>query len=471
MIKTKRKQRKNTRTSSARIFAVLSKPVFVAKEKEILLENFAMLLGSGRGVAQSLDSIAHDIKSKALKRVVLTIAADIEQGMAISEAMQKSALFKEQSIALIKLGEESGRLNENMRVVVDQSRKQRAFRSKIRSAMMYPVFVMGLTVFVGLTVAWFVLPNLATVFSGLDIQLPLITKILIATGLFLSKHGALVISSVAATSAILFYFLFFFKKTRFVGQGILLSLPALKVVLRQAELARAGFLVGSLLKAGVPVVHAMSSLAESTTLARYKKFYNHTASHLADGETFSASFALYKKSDRLIPKPVQELIITGEQSGGMAEAFLNMGHIFEQKSETTSKNLAVLLEPLLLVIVWLGVMAVALAVILPIYSLIGNLNESSHPSTQNSEIEAVQVQESSTETPKPTPPPTTARIEILPTGLGYLNVRALPSAQADIVSRVSPRDNYEMIESIEGWYHIKIGSIDGWVSALYAKQL
>ena len=468
MSKAKKSRKKNMRAPSARILAILGKPIFVTKEKEILLENFAMLLGSGRGVTQSLDSIAHDIKSRALKRIVKTIAEEIEQGMAISEAMQKSGLFKEQSLALIKLGEQSGRLNENMRVVVDQSRKQRAFRSKIRSAMMYPVFVMGLTVFVGLTVAWFVLPNLAAVFSSLDIDLPLITKILIAVGLFLNEHGAIVISSLAAASVVLFYFLFFFKRTRFVGQAILLSLPALKVVIRQAELARTGFLVGSLLEAGVPVVEAMKSLADSTILARYRRFYRHLATHLAEGETFSDSFSIYKKSDKLIPKPVQELIITGEQSGSLAEAFLNMGKIFEQKSENTSKNLAVLLEPLLLVIVWLGVMAVALAVVLPIYSLIGNLNESSQPSTQN-EQQIEKVETPAVDSPKPAPP--SQRVEILPTGLGYLNVRTLPSSGSDLVTRVSPGDNYELLESIQGWYKIQIEEQEGWVSALYVEQL
>jgi type II secretory pathway component PulF len=92
-----------------------------------------------------------------------------------------------------------------------------------------------------------------------------------------------------------------------------------------------------------------------------------------DGQSIRSSFALYRRSGKLIPHSIQQLLVAGEQSGRLAQTLLKVGQTFETKTETTTKNLAVILEPILLVVVWIGVVMVALAVVLPVYSLIGNL--------------------------------------------------------------------------------------------------
>ena len=131
-------------------------------------------------------------------------------------------------------------------------------------------------------------------------------------------------------------------------------------------------LLGTLLEAGLPITQALDSLAQATEIAQYKKLYLHLRGAVADGNSFQKSFMLFKNINRLIPAPMQQLIVAGEQSGGLPTTLLKIGQLFEAKADLTTKNLTVILEPILLLIVWLGVVAVALAVILPIYSLIGN---------------------------------------------------------------------------------------------------
>jgi type II secretory pathway component PulF len=92
-----------------------------------------------------------------------------------------------------------------------------------------------------------------------------------------------------------------------------------------------------------------------------------------EGNSFQKSFVAYKKIKNLIPTSVQQMVASGEQSGHLSDTLFQVGQIYEAKIETTTKNLSVILEPVLLVIVWLGVAAVAFAIILPIYSLIGGL--------------------------------------------------------------------------------------------------
>lgn len=240
--------------------------------------------------------------------------------------------------------------------------------------MMYPGFVFILTIVVGFGLAWFTLPRLASVFASLKADLPLITVLLIAFGSFLGQYGFLVIPAFIVVCLLLIFFFFLFPKTNFIGQFILFRIPTVSRLLREVELARFGFALGNLLQAGLPVLDCLESLAQSTTLSGYKNLYLHLYERVKEGNSFQKSFEAFKNTHDLIPTPVQQLVITGEQSGNLANTLIKIGEMYEIKAETTTRNIAILLEPILLVIVWLGVVAVALAVILPLYSLLGSLN-------------------------------------------------------------------------------------------------
>ena len=346
----------------------------LGKEKEYFIEQLSMLLGAGMPVAVALSAIAKEIKSSRLKKIIAAIAADIDSGSPISASLDKQGIFSQSAVSLIRIGEQSGRLAENLKVVALQEQKEREFRSKISSSMMYPAFVFTLTVAVGLSIAWFILPRLAGVFASLHAKLPPITVLLIRIGSFLGQYGIYVIPLFILVSGFFIFFVFIYKKTNFLGQAILFHIPGIAGLLREVELARFGSLLGNLFKAGLPVLDSLQSLAESSTLYRYKNLYLHLFERIKEGNSFQKSFQAYKNTHELIPVSIQQLVATGEQSGNLAETLIKIGEIYQAKTETTAKNVSVLLEPVLLVIVWLGVVAVAIAVILPLYSLIGTLN-------------------------------------------------------------------------------------------------
>jgi len=346
----------------------------LGQEKEYFIEQLSMLLASGMPVITALSAIKKEIKSARLKNIIDKLSVSIETGSSISTALDSIGIFPQSTISLIRIGEQSGRLTENLKVIVSQQHKEREFRSKTASAVMYPVFIFSLTIIVGLSVAWFVLPRLATVFSQLKIDLPFITRWLINLGTFLGKYGTIVIPLLLVVGLLILFFLFIFSKTNFLGQAILFSIGSISRLFTELELSRFGSLLGNLLEAGLPILDSLDSLAQSSTFYRYKKFYVFLNEKIKEGNSFAKCFGLYKKTNRLIPVPIQQLIITSEQSGNLPATFKKIGEMYETKTETTAKNITILLEPILLVIVWLGVVAVALAVILPLYSLIGNLN-------------------------------------------------------------------------------------------------
>jgi len=449
----------------------------IGKERDYLVENLSMLIAGGMTVISAIDAVTIDVRSRSMKKILATLREDIEGGSPLWKAFEYSRLFRNHAISLIRLGEETGKLADNLKVIAEQEEKDRIFRSKIQSAMMYPIFVLSLTVIVGVSIAWFILPRLATVFAQLRIELPLLTQWLIAAGGFLGEYGLVFLPIFLLLLILIIFIVFFFSKTKFIGQAILFSIPGIKKLLQEIELARFGYLLGTLLKAGVPITQALDSLYNATILPRYKKLYAHLRDSVQEGNSFYKSFSSYKKSPALIPMTIQQLIVTGEQSGNLPETLLKVSTTFEERTENTTKNVAIILEPVLLVIVWLGVVAVALAVILPIYNLIGGLNTNpSQQIEQSKPIEntAPKLEPQTTDsviTPTPIvstdqePLPT---LEILPTGPGYLNVRDNSSLSGKVINRVLPGETYTYINQENGWYEIiLVNNQSGWVLGNY----
>jgi type II secretory pathway component PulF len=300
--------------------------------------------------------------------------SEVDAGSTLWRAASATGLFPQAAISLIRIGEQSGKLAENLKAIAVQEQKDTILRSKVKTALLYPVFVLTLTLVVGIGVAWFVLPRLAEVFSSLEVELPAITTIFIGLGHFLASYGNVAVPAFIIVLLAVVYVFFYAPRTKHIGQELLFKLPGVKKLIQEVELVRLGYLLGTLLDAGLPVVDALESLQQATISRSYAKFYRHVRDAVAAGESFAKSFVAYKSSSKLVPVPVQQMIVAAERSGSLSTTLVKIGQIYEAKSETSTKNLAIVLEPILLVIVWFGVLLVALAVILPLYSLLGSFN-------------------------------------------------------------------------------------------------
>lgn len=452
----------------------------LSQDIDYLMENLSMLMSAGMPIVAALESIAQEVRSKHMKIILAGIMEDIENGHSVWRALDASGLFPEHAVALIRLGEESGRLGENLKVVATEEHKRRALSGKVQSALLYPVFVLVVTLVVGVGIAWFILPKLALVFSQLKIELPFITRMLIGSGVFLERYGAIVIPLTVLLAGILCYVIFFFSKTRSIGQSILLYIPGVGRLIREGEIARFGYLLGTLLQAGLPVTHALASLASATQMVVYRRLYEHLRDSVEDGNSFQKSFATFPKTKHIFPLPLVRVLVAGEQSGNLPDALIRLGESYESKAETTTKNLTIILEPLLLVLVWLGVVAVAFAVILPIYSLVGGLNggQASPPPPVIQEVSEEPIVlmpvEDTAVVPEVTEPvvvETPEHIRILTTSTGYLNVREHASTRSQVVAQVKPDEIFVFTDVEEGWYLILVAEgISGWVASQYVER-
>lgn len=344
----------------------------MGKQRVIFVQNMAMMLGAGLSVLAALKTLGLESRNRAMRKVILRISEEVESGIPLWKAMDDQYLFSPYEIALIHIGEEAGHLARNMEYLSQQQEKDMSLRQKVKIAMIYPSIVLTLVFLVVMGLGLFVLPSLIQVLISLNAELPLTTRLLIAfTNGFQNNAVVIVPGSIGGFIGI--FILGRYTSFRVVTQWIVFHIPGIGALAREATIARFGVILGGLLQAGVPLVEALRSLEEVTHTVAHKKLYKKLLEHIVTGDSFSASFAAIKGSTRLLPVSVQQLIITGEQSGSLASTLMKIADIYDKKASHTAEKLPVVLEPMLLLFVGALVGTIAFAIITPIYSVVGSV--------------------------------------------------------------------------------------------------
>lgn len=446
------------------------------EERWAVLENISLLLDSGMDLLQALKAAQAEVKSKQLKKVLDEVRVEIENGVSLAESLADRRLVSEHELSLIGVGEQSSRLVANIGVLILERQKSQLFRARLSSAMLYPIFIIVVGFLVAAGLAWFVLPKLATVFVNLNVPLPKITQILIAVGEFLGKYRATVVPLSVVAAMALVYVLFFFGPTRRIGEWILFRLPGTGRVLSEVEIARFGFMMSTLVEAGLPVVDSVAAVANMSSLTGFKKIYKKLYQELETGQSFSDSFTKYGRLMRLIPQSVQQMIVAAEQSGNLQKTFSKIGERFESKTEISTKNISVILEPVLLIIVWLGVVFIAVAIMLPIYSLVGNFNNVGEQSSETVSASAEpttgavgpasEVGEFAAETE-----PQQLKVKVKDGLTGSVSVVAQPDTESDLVTKVASGEEFTVITTEGNWYQIELADgTTGYLSNSYVNE-
>ncbi|MDD5041084.1 MAG: type II secretion system F family protein [Candidatus Peribacteraceae bacterium] len=344
----------------------------MGRQRMMFIQSMAMMLTAGLSLVDALRTQSLEAKSKAVKGLIQGIISAVESGSPLWKAMDDQSLFSPYEIALVRIGEEGGNLARNMEYLAEQQEKDRALKAKVKMAMIYPSIVLVLVFVLIMGLGLFVLPNLVQVLYSLHVELPLATRIVIGLSQFFEAHGA-VFAPLLGAGLVLMLLLGKYTRFRVVSQWIVFHTPGIGSLAREATIAQFGVILGGLLRAGVPLVEALSSLVEVTHIVSYKNFYRQMLEHVNAGDSFSKSFAALPESNRLLPVSVQQLIVTGERSGALADVLMKIADMYDKKASETAEKLPVILEPLLLIIIACIVGGIAFAIIVPIYKVVGNI--------------------------------------------------------------------------------------------------
>lgn len=344
----------------------------LGKERHIFVQSLATMLNAGLPLVDALRVLQKEAHSRAMRKIVLRITDAVENGSPLWRAMEDQQLFSPHALSLVRIGEEAGDLAENMEYLAVQEEKDHALRQKVKMAMIYPSIVIVLMIVIVVGLGLFVLPNLIQVLYSLNVELPLVTRLLIKFTNAFTAHAATALPT-AALGFFVFIILAKFTPLRVVTQWVLFHIPGVGTLAKEATIARFGVILGGLLKAGVPLVEAIHSLAEVTPIVAYRHFYVKLLDHISAGDSFSKSFGEIRRSTRLLPPSVQQLITTGERSGALSEILLKVADIYEKKANETAQKLPIVLEPMILLVIGGLVATIAFAIIIPIYSIVGSV--------------------------------------------------------------------------------------------------
>lgn len=344
----------------------------MGKERISFIQNMATMLNAGLPLTDALKTLVLETRNKPMRKLLGRIIDAVENGSPLWRAMEAQNFFSLHALALVRIGEEAGSLSENMGYLAEQDEKDNALRSKVKMAMIYPTIVMVIMFIIVVGLGMFVLPNLVGVLFSLNVELPLVTRIVIMASNAFTDYGAIGVPSFMA-AFVLLAILSKYTRLKVVTQWIMFRIPGIGRLAREATIARFGVILGGLLKAGVPVIEALQSLVQVTPIASYKKLYAQMLAHITIGDSFAKSFASIKGSHKLLPPSVQQLVITGEKSGSLADIMLKIADIYDKKATGTAEKLPVILEPMLLLFIGGLVGSIAFAIIIPIYSIVGNV--------------------------------------------------------------------------------------------------
>jgi type IV pilus assembly protein PilC len=324
-------------------------------------------------VGEAIGSISAEIPKKQTREIMQKMQGSIDEGVPFAVALEQTGLFSPSVITLIEVGESTGKLPENLKVVAAQMHKNNTMNAKIRAAMLYPAFLISLLFIVGTGIGVFLLPKLLTIITSLQVKVGIMTKVLIVVGTLFGKFGLIFAAGVVLTVVIMSIAIKKSPAVKAAMEVILFRIPGVKKLLFETELARFGFVLGTLLDAGLPVVTALQSLAASMSTRRYARFASEMRDRVDEGDSFGKILS-DKKYSKLLPGTIRQIVVSAEKSGNLSSSLLKVGVNYEDKADITARNLETLLEPIVLVLIAVAVLFVALAVFLPIYSLIGNLN-------------------------------------------------------------------------------------------------
>lgn len=324
----------------------------------------ATMINAGLPLATAL-SILEESSNEEMAKLVGDILKEVEDGNTFSAALQKNSRhFSRVYIHLVRAGEIGGVLDNVLNKLADTMEKEKEFRAKTKGAMIYPVIVLIAMVVVGFIMMIFVIPKLMSMYDEFGAELPLPTKILMGASNMMAKFWYIFIGGTMAG----IYGLRAWSKTDQGDQKIdefLFKIPIFGDLRKKIILTDFARTLSLLLGAGVSLLEALEIVTDAMDSVSYRMALGKATKRVEKGSPLSESMA----GQNIFPRILHQMMAVGEETGRIDEVLLKLSIYFESESEQAVKNLTAAMEPLIMVILAIGVGFMVIAIILPIYNL------------------------------------------------------------------------------------------------------
>ncbi len=341
-----------------------------SKELAIFTRQFSVMIDAGLPLVQCLEILAGQQENKTFQKILNGTRASVEGGTTLSAAMkQYDKVFDALYYNMVEAGETGGILDTILQRLSSYIEKNVKLKRAVKSAMIYPVAVLGIAGAVIILLLWKVVPIFITLFNGLGVDLPLPTRIVIMMSNFIgSIYGLLILVFFVG---IIFALKFWYgtPQGRYAIDSILLRLPLIGILLRKIAVARFTRTLGTLISSGVPILEGLDITARTSGNAVVERAITATRKAVEAGRSLVDPL---KETD-VFPGMVTQMIGVGEQTGAMDAMLQKIADFYEDEVDAAVKDLLTAMEPIMIVVLGVVVGGIVISMYLPLFSLIGKL--------------------------------------------------------------------------------------------------
>lgn len=342
-------------------------------EKVFLYKNIASMLKAGLPMLEVVDLLKEDVKNDRLRNVLKNLKVDVEGGGYISSTFKRySDIFSEGEVSVIKAGEASGTLPESFHELYTDTKAEDDLRKDVKNAMMYPAIIMSILLLVTTLLFVYVIPQMTSFFVESNIEIPTITKIIIAVSGFMKNNFLILIIGFVGSVITLRSMMKKSEKFKKFFDRFILKVPWLGKQIMRFNVYRFTRMLASLIRSGIPILQALEIASKSISHIGYRRSIEEIRKEVKKGIEISSSISKY---DKLYPSFVARMLKFGDKTGNIDEALNNVSEQYQQELEDTLANISTIIEPVLMVILGVGVAFIAISVLIPMYKVVSGINQ------------------------------------------------------------------------------------------------
>lgn len=340
------------------------------KDVVILSRQISTLFEAQVSALKTFTMLSTNAENKVLGFKLAQISDDLQAGISISGAMAKHPdVFSDFYINMVKVGEETGKLNETFDNLANYLNRQYALTSKTKNALIYPIFVIC-TFFVVMGLMFVVvIPKLSAIILDSGQEPPIYTKIIIALSNFFVQYGFLVIIFLIL-AGIWAWRLSSTAQGKIYLDKVRLSIPAVGNLYQKLYLSRIADNMDTMLTSGIPIVRAIDITSDVVGSLVYKDVLKSVADGVKSGLSFSLAF---EKHPEQIPGIMVQMVKVGEETGSLGKILKTLADFYKREVDDAVDTLVGLIEPVMIVVLGLGVGLLLVSVLMPIYNLAGGI--------------------------------------------------------------------------------------------------
>ena len=336
-------------------------------DKVFLTKYLALMLRVGTDLLSAINILIADFDKPSVKIFLMEVHDNLSKGQPFYQAFAKHPeTFSPTFVNLVKAAETSGNLEKTFEDLSNSLEREAELRSKVRSAMIYPVVVFFMALGIMIFLVTFALPKLASVFTDSSINPPAFSRVVFGIGLFVGQNIVALLSIFFALVAVGLWGGFKTETGKRFFSQLVMRLPVISRIYSDLAVQRMAATMSSLMRAGLPIVETIEVAAETVGHREFQRALMRVANDgLAKGLTIGEAF----KREDIFPKAVTNLVAISEKAGHLEEVLTTLSDFYEANLDANIKALVSLLEPLLLITMGGIVAIIALSIIVPIYQL------------------------------------------------------------------------------------------------------